>query len=292
MGSGQALQMAAQGSRKTRASLHLRVPHRHEQRGGKGGQLRRFPHHSPPARAGAGLRHPPDHGPSGASLLRFLRLPGEQFLRPEFPFRHPRRIQGAGGRRPWPRHSGDNGHRAFPCREQRTRRSGQTRRPRRPLLLSRSGRSSSGLGFALLRLRKGRGELLPALELQILDGRVSSGRLPFRRSHLHALLGPRPGYRFRQLRDLFRARSGRECGNLSWPGQQAHPSAQSGRHHHSGRRVRHARPCRTLRKGRSGLRLPHGDGYSRPLDKVDKGAQRRELEPRRNLVRTHQQAGR
>ena len=90
LGSGRALQVAAQGPRQTRASLHLRVSHRHEQRRGKGGQLRRFPHHGASARAGAGLRHPPDHGSSGASLLRLLRLSGEQFLRPELPFRYTR----------------------------------------------------------------------------------------------------------------------------------------------------------------------------------------------------------
>ncbi len=109
-----ALRMEESESRKTRESLYLRVPYRHEQRKRKG-------RHGTAAGSGSRLRHLADNGSSRASLLRLLRLSGKQFLRPELPFRNPRRIQGLGGRCTWKGYSGDNGYSALACGFQRNR---------------------------------------------------------------------------------------------------------------------------------------------------------------------------
>ena len=191
--------MEAQGPRKARAPLHLRVPHRHERRRGKGCGFRRFPQDRASEGEETGLRHPADNGAPGASLLRFVRLSGEQFLRPELPFRHPGGIQGPGRRGSRDGHRRHHGHSAFAFGIQRNRGAGPFRRQGGPLLLPRSRGLSSRMGQPLLRLRKGRGDILPPRQLQVLDAGIPSGRIPFRRGDQHALLGPRPWYGLRQL---------------------------------------------------------------------------------------------
>ena len=175
------------------------MPHRHVFRAGEGRLVRGLPHHRPSEGEEARLRHPPDHGPAGASLLRFLRLPGVQFLRPELPLRHARGVQAPGGRRPRQGHRRGDGHRPQPQRGQRGRGPLELRRHRPPVLLLRSAGPPPRLGLPLLRLRQGRDQVLPPVEREILDGGIPHRRFPFRRRHLDALLGPRPRKGFRGL---------------------------------------------------------------------------------------------
>ena len=289
MGPG-ALCLEKRQVREKGTSFHIWVPYRN---GHRGGTCRYF--WGVPARRASqggwpGLWHDTDNGSSGASVLWLVRLSGIQFLCAQLAFRHTWGVQGPRGWCPWARNRCRDGHSAFAFGWQWGRRSRQVRRARGSVLLRRGTGTSSCMGLTLLWLWQGRDCAFPPFQLQMVDGGISSRRVPLWRGHEHAVLGSWARQGFFRICPVFWRRCGWECGDLSGIGEYACAWAWWWCLYHSRGCERNGRACRAVCPGRSRVWLQDEHGCGRQLDKMDKDAQRWQVEHGGDVVAADQQA--
>ncbi len=259
-----------------RQPADLRSPRGHGPGARGRGHLPRIHRKDTPGHQEGRLQRRAADGRGRAPLLRFVRLPRVELLRPVVALRHARGAERADPPRSRAGARGHHGPRARPLRQEPQRGDQRTRRHGPSLLAGGRGGLPALLGFETLRLRQGRGAPFPAVERQILARRVPFRRLPLRRRDLDDLPPPRLR-RIRLARPLLRRGGQRGGPHLPHPGQPPRARLPSlGRDDRRGRE-RHAGHLHPDRRRRRRLRLPPGHGHSRLLDQTAQGGTRREV---------------
>ena len=186
-----------------RGVIHLRSPRRYGPGTRRRGQLCGIHRKDPAPDPGGGLRYGTVDGHRRTSLLRVVRLPRVELLRPFLALRHARSAQNTRAHGSRTGTCGGNGSSARPLREEPQRGDQRARRHGSSLLPTGYGGRTALLGLQNFRLRQGTGAALSALERQILARRISLRRLSVRRSDLDAL-PPSRAHRLRPEGAIFR----------------------------------------------------------------------------------------